>query len=182
MRGGHEEYYSRHLGWPRRGKEPFLAMTVLNINYRYLIMENYFLWYKAIHVISVISWMAAMFYMPRLFVYHSTVASGSERDETFKIMEKRLLRIIMTPAMISTYIFGFLVAYIYGFIALGIWFHIKMLAVLGLTVLHGLNAKWVKDFANNRNQNSEKFYRIINEIPVIFMIIAVIMVVVKPFE
>jgi len=88
----------------------------------------------------------------------------------------------MTPAMISTYIFGFLVSYIYGFAALGAWFHVKMLAVLILTALHGLNAKWVKDFANDQNKHSEKFYRIINEVPVFFMIIAVVMVVVKPFE
>lgn len=146
------------------------------------MMENYFLWYKAIHVISIISWMAAMFYMPRLLAYHSKVTIGSEMDETFKIMERRLLKIIMTPAMISSYIFGLIVAYIYGVEAMGIWFHVKMLAVLGLTALHGLNAKWVKDFANSRNQHSEKFYRMINEVPVVLMIIAVVMVVVKPFE
>ncbi len=145
-------------------------------------MEDYFLWYKAIHVIAVISWMAAMFYMPRLFVYHSNPNISPQMDETFKLMEKRLLRIIMTPSMIITYIFGLLVAYIYGFAALGLWFHIKMLAVLALTILHGMQAKWVKDFANGRNKHSEKFYRIINEVPVIFMVIAVIMVVVKPFE
>ncbi|NBU53648.1 MAG: protoporphyrinogen oxidase HemJ, partial [Alphaproteobacteria bacterium] len=110
-------------------------------------MERYFLWYKAIHVIAVISWMAAMFYLPRLFVYHSKPNITREMDETFKLMEKRLLRIIMTPAMIVTYIFGCLVAYIYGFVALGIWFHIKMGAVLALTILHGMQAKWVKDFA-----------------------------------
>ena len=145
-------------------------------------MENYFLWYKAIHIISVIAWMAAMFYMPRLFVYHTGAQVGSEMSETFKVMEKRLLKVIMTPAMISTYIFGFVVAYIYGFVALGPWFHVKMLSVLILTALHGLNAKWVKDFANDQNKHSEKFYRIINEVPVFFMIIAVVMVVVKPFE
>lgn len=145
-------------------------------------MEDYFLWYKAIHVISVISWMAAMLYLPRLFVYHTRAEKGSQMDETFKIMEKRLLRIIMTPAMISTYFFGFLVAYIYGFVALGVWFHIKMLAVLGLTIFHGMLAKWVKIFAAGENKRSEKFYRIVNEIPIIFIIIAVIMVIVKPFE
>ncbi len=145
-------------------------------------MENYFLWYKVAHIVSVISWMAAMFYMPRLFVYHTRAEVGSQMDETFKIMEKKLLRLIMTPSMISTYIFGLLLSYIYGFVALGGWFHIKMFAVLVLTILHGLNAKWVKDFANGRNNHSEKFFRIINEVPVLFMIIAVIMVVVKPFE
>ncbi len=145
-------------------------------------MEVYFLWYKSLHVISVISWMAAMFYMPRLFVYHTKVKIGSESDKMFQVMEKKLLRLIMTPAMISTYVFGFLVAYIYGFAALEIWFHIKMAAVLMLTMLHGLNAKWVKAFARGENKHSEKFYRIINEAPVLFMIIAVTMVVVKPFE
>lgn len=145
-------------------------------------MENYFLWYKAIHVIAVICWMAAMFYMPRLFVYHCKTEVGSEADKAFKVMEKKLLRIVMTPSMITTYIFGLLVAYIYGFVALGIWFHIKMAAVLVLTIFHGFQAKWVKDFANGNNKHSEKFYRIVNEIPVLFMMVAVIMVVVKPFE
>lgn len=145
-------------------------------------MENYFSWYKSVHIIAVICWMSAMFYMPRLFVYHTKVDKGSEADEIFKTMEKKLLRIIMTPAMIITYIFGILLSYIYGFAALGTWFHIKMLAVLTLTAIHGVQAKWVRDFANNRNRHSEKFYRLINEVPVILMIIAVIMVVIKPFE
>ena len=145
-------------------------------------MENYFLWYKAIHVIAVISWMAAMFYMPRLFVYHTKAEVGSEMDKTFQLMEHKLLKIIMTPSMISTYFFGILIAYIYGFVALGVWFHIKMTAVLGLTIFHGLLAKWRKDFINGNNNHSEKFYRLMNEIPPILMIVAVIMVIVKPFE
>ena len=140
------------------------------------------MWYKAIHVISVISWMAAMFYMPRLFVYHTRAKIGSEMDKTFQQMEYKLLKIIMTPSMISTYFFGILIAYIYGFVALGVWFHIKMTAVLGLTIFHGLLAKWRKDFINGNNNHSEKFYRLMNEIPPILMIIAVIMVIVKPFE
>jgi len=140
------------------------------------------MWYKAIHVISVISWMAAMFYMPRLFVYHTRAKIGSEMDKTFQQMEHKLLKIIMTPSMISTYFFGILIAYIYGFVALGVWFHIKMTAVLGLTIFHGLLAKWRKDFINGNNNHSEKFYRLMNEIPPILMIIAVIMVIVKPFE
>lgn len=145
-------------------------------------MEEYFIWYKTFHVISVISWMAAMFYLPRIFVYHTKAEIGSEMDKTFQIMEKRLLKIIMTPAMLSTYIFGLLTAYVYGLVALGIWFHIKMLAVLGLTIMHGLCAKWVKDFAKGENKHSEKFYRMVNEVPTILMILAVIMVIVKPFE
>ncbi len=145
-------------------------------------MEDYFMWYKAIHVISVISWMAAMFYMPRLFVYHTRAKIGSEMDKTFQQMEHKLLKIIMTPSMILTYFFGILIAYIYGFVALGVCLHIKMTAVLGLTIFHGLLAKWRKDFINGNNNHSEKFYRLMNEIPPILMIIAVIMVIVKPFE
>ncbi len=144
--------------------------------------EEYYLWYKAIHIIAVISWMAALFYMPRLFVYHTRAPLGSEMDQTFQIMEKKLLRIIMNPAMIATYIFGLLNAYIYGFAALGMWFHIKMAAVLGLTAFHGLQARWMKQFAAGKNTHSERFFRLVNEIPVVFMIIAVIMVTVKPFE
>ena len=145
-------------------------------------MQDYFMWYKAIHVISVISWMAAMFYMPRLFAYHTRAEVGSEMDKTFQMMEYKLLKIIMTPSMIGTYFFGILIAYIYGFVALGVWFHIKMIAVLGLTIFHGALAKWRKDFMNGNNQHSEKFYRLINEIPPILMIVAVVMVIVKPFE
>jgi len=145
-------------------------------------MEDYFVWYKTFHVISVVSWMAAMFYLPRIFVYHTKAKTGSEMDKIFQIMEKRLLKIIMTPAMLSTYIFGLLTAYVYGCVALGVWFHIKMFAVLGLTIMHGLCAKWVKDFAKGENKHSEKFYRMANEIPTILMILAVIMVIVKPFE
>ncbi|RTK92329.1 MAG: protoporphyrinogen oxidase HemJ [Rickettsiales bacterium] len=145
-------------------------------------MEDYFLWYKALHIISVISWMAAMLYMPRLFVYHTKAEIASEMDKTFQVMEHRLYKYIMTPAMISTYIFGFLVSYIYGMSALGGWFHIKMLMVLGLTAFHGMMGKWRKDFAAGNNQHTEKFYRYMNEVPTILMIIAVIMVIVKPFE
>ena len=145
-------------------------------------MEEYFLWYKAIHVIAVISWMAAMLYMPRLFVYHCKAKQGSEMDKTFQMMEYRLLRYIMTPSMIITYIFGSLVAYIYGIEALGIWFHIKCTAVIGLTIFHGLLAKWRKDFMKGKNKHSETFYRVMNEVPTFLMIIAVIMVIIKPFD
>jgi len=145
-------------------------------------MEDYYLWYKAIHVISVISWMVGMLYMPRLFVYHTKAEKGSDMDKTFQTMEYRLLKFIMNPAMIFTYFFGLLVAYIYGFVALGVWFHIKSLAILGLTIFHIMLSRWRKDFAKGENKHSEKFYRIINEVPTILMIIAVIMVIVKPFE
>jgi len=145
-------------------------------------MQDYFMWYKALHVIFVMSWMAAMFYMPRLFVYHTKAEIGSEMDKTFQLMEHKLLKLIMTPSMILTYFFGIVIAYIYGFVALGVWFHIKMTAVIGLTIFHGLLAKWRKDFINGNNKHSEKFYRLINEIPPILMVVAVVMVIVKPFE
>ncbi len=145
-------------------------------------MSNYYDWFKALHVISVIAWMCGLLYLPRLFAYHTRVEVGSESDRLFQIMELRLLRIIMNPAMIATYLFGFINAHIYGFQALGIWFHVKIAAIFGLTLIHGLLARWRKDFAMGKNARSEKFYRILNEIPAIFMVVAVIMVVVKPFE
>ncbi|MCP5369866.1 MAG: protoporphyrinogen oxidase HemJ [Rickettsiaceae bacterium] len=145
-------------------------------------MEEYFLWYKVAHIIAVICWMAGLFYLPRLFVYHSNIEPGSETDLLFQTMERRLLRGIMNPAMVATYIFGILIAYIYGIEALGIWFHIKVLAVLALSAFHGFLAKCRKDFVNGINKNSANFFRIINEIPTILLIIIVIMVIVKPFE
>jgi len=145
-------------------------------------MSSYYLWFKAFHLIAAISWMIGLLYLPRLYAYHTKVVIGSEADKMFQLMEVRLMRIIMNPAMISTYIFGLINSYIYGIAALGAWFHVKMLVVLGLTIFHGLLARWRKDFVNGNNQHSEKFYRIINEIPAILMIIAVIMVIVKPFD
>jgi putative membrane protein len=145
-------------------------------------MEQYFLWYKSLHVIAVISWMAAIFYLPRLFAYHASVEKGSDSDKIFQLMEVRLLRIIMNPAMIITYISGFMISYIYGIKALGGWFHIKLTCVLLLTIFHGLLAKWRKDFTIGKNKYSSRFYKIVNEIPTILMIIIVIMVIIKPFE
>lgn len=145
-------------------------------------MADYYDWFKVLHIISVISWMAGLFYLPRLFVYHTKVEVGSEQDKMFQIMERKLLRIIMNPSMIGTYVFGLIVAYIYGFEALGTWFHIKMMAVIFLTMMHGLMARWRKDFTEGKNKHSDRFYRILNEMPVIAMVIGVIMVVIKPFE
>jgi len=145
-------------------------------------MANYYEWFKAFHIISVIAWMVGLFYLPRLFVYHTGVKVGSAEDKTFQTMERKLLRFIMNPSMVLTYIFGLTNAYIYGIEALGAWFHVKMLAVLVLTVFHGYLAKCRKAFVRGKNTHSERFYRIINELPTIAMIVAVIMVVVKPFE
>ena len=145
-------------------------------------MAEYYSWYKAIHVISVIFWMAGLLYLPRIFVYHTKAEVGSEMDITFQTMERRLLRIIMNPALLSTYVFGLMNAYIYGFVALGGWFHIKMTAVAALTIMHMYLSKCRKDFTRGENKHTEKFYRIINEVPALLIIVAVIMVIVKPFE
>ena len=145
-------------------------------------MSNYYEWFKAFHIIAVITWMAGIFYLPRLYVYHTRAKVGSEMDKTFQIMEYRLLKFIMNPSMIAAYLFGLIVAYIYGFKALGVWFHVKMAMVLVITVMHGLMARWRKDFVKGKNTHSEHFYRVANEVPTIAVMIAVIMVVVKPFE
>lgn len=139
-----------------------------------------FLWIKALHVIAVISWMAALLYLPRLMVYHADAESGSAQSETFKVMERRLLRFIATPAMILAWASGLWLAYEAGLFREG-WLHGKLLLVLLLSAVHGLNAKWVKDFALDRKRRSARFYRMVNEVPTILMIGVVILVVVKPF-
>ncbi|RYE06162.1 MAG: protoporphyrinogen oxidase HemJ [Rickettsiaceae bacterium] len=145
-------------------------------------MADYYLWFKALHIISIICWMAGIFYLPRLYVYHTRAQCGSELDITFQTMEYKLLKFVMNPAMISSYVFGIINASIYGFSALGVWFHVKMLAVIGLTIFHMLLAKWRKDFVVGNNKHGEKFYRIANEVPTILMVMAVFMVVIKPFD
>jgi protoporphyrinogen IX oxidase len=137
-------------------------------------------WAKALHVIAVIAWMAGMLYLPRLFVYHCEAEIGSKQSETFKVMERRLLRAIINPAMIATWLFGLGLAFAGGWFAFH-WLQAKLLLVLVLSGLHGLLARWVRDFATDRNRHSQKFYRIINEIPAVLMIAIVILVVVKPF-
>jgi putative membrane protein len=144
-----------------------------------------YLWVKAFHIIAVISWMAGMLYLPRLFVYHCDAEKGSVQSETFKVMERRLLRAIITPAMIATWIFGLWLAWIgpdsrYGWFGAG-WLHAKLLLVLVLSAIHGIMARWVRDFAADNNQHSQRFYRIINEVPTILMILIVLLVVLKPF-
>ncbi len=139
-----------------------------------------YLWLKAFHVIAVIAWMAGMLYLPRLFVYHADVAPGSPQSEIFKVMERRLLKAIINPAMIATWLLGLWLVWEGGFARSG-WLHAKIALVLVLSALHGLFARWVKDFAADRNTRSAKFYRIINEIPTLIMIVVVILVIVKPF-
>jgi protoporphyrinogen IX oxidase len=139
-----------------------------------------YLWIKALHIIAVIAWMAGMLYLPRLFVYHAGVAPGSPQSETFKVMEQRLLRYIMTPAMIATWLLGIALV-IQGQYLTTTWFHIKIALVLAMTVLHGLFSQWARDFAYDRNRRSAKFYRIANEIPTLLLIVIVILATVKPF-
>ena len=137
-------------------------------------------WLKALHVIAVMSWMAGMLYLPRLFVYHCEAEPGSKQSETFKVMERRLLKAIMTPAMIATWILGLLLAWKSGFFTAP-WLHAKFALVLALSGAHGFFAKTVKDFAAGRNVRPARFFRLVNEIPTLLMILIVILVVVKPF-
>ena len=142
-------------------------------------------WVKAFHVIAVIAWMAGMLYLPRLFVYHCAAEKGSVQSETFKVMERRLLRAIIDPAMIATWLLGLWLAWLgpdshWGWFASG-WLQAKLVLVLAMSALHGLFARWVKAFAADANLHSQKFYRIINEVPTILLIAIVILAVVKPF-
>jgi putative membrane protein len=139
-----------------------------------------YLWLKALHIIAVISWMAGLLYLPRLFVYHAAAAAGSEQSETFKTMERRLLRFIMTPAMIATWLFGLALMFTGGWLAAG-WLHVKLVLVLLMTLVHGLMSHWQADFQHDRNRRTQKFFRIANEIPTLLMIAIVILAVVKPF-
>ena len=137
-------------------------------------------WLKAFHIIAVIAWMAGMLYLPRLFVYHSAADVGSMQSETFKVMERRLLRAIMTPAMILTWVLGLWLAYQGGWFKAP-WLHAKFLLVFLLSGVHGMLSLYVKDFAADKRRKTAKFYRIINEVPTVLMILIVILVVVKPF-
>ena len=139
-----------------------------------------YLWLKALHIIAVIAWMAGMLYLPRLFVYHAMAKPKSEVSETLKTMERRLFNFIMMPAMLITWIVGISLLLEGKWLGAG-WFHAKFVAVLAMTVLHGLFARWVNEFQADRNKHSAKFYRIINEIPTALLIVIVILVVVKPF-
>ena len=137
-------------------------------------------WILVLHIVSVISWMAGLLYLPRLFVYHVDAVAGSELSETFKIMERRLLRAIMTPAMIASWIFGLWLAALTGAFAEG-WFHAKLILLVCLTGSHMAMARWRKDFERDANSKTAKFYRFANEAPTLLMIGIVIVVVVKPF-
>ena len=139
-------------------------------------------WLKSLHIISMVAWMAGMLYLPRLFVYHCAAPAGSAQSETFKTMERRLLRAIINPAMIATWVFGLTLVSIPGVVD---WtkgyMHAKLVLVLGLSGVHGLLARYRRAFAEDRNTHDARFYRILNEIPTLLLIVIVVLIVVKPF-
>ncbi len=142
---------------------------------------NYYLLFKSLHLISVISWMAGLLYLPRIFVYHSETVNNEEKKETFKIMEKRLFFYIMNPAMILSWLFGVLLIYSIGTETFTyLWFQLKLLMVLILTIYHFFLFSCLKNFDENNSKYSPKFYRIINEVPTLLLIGIIFIVVFKP--
>ena len=139
-----------------------------------------YLWIKAFHIIAVIAWMAGMLYLPRLFVYHAGVAAGSEQSETFKVMERRLLKAIINPAMVLTWLLGLTLVWL-GDWHSARWMWAKFVLVIVLSALHGQFVRYWRDFAADRNRHSQKFYRVINEVVTVLLVLIVILVVVKPF-
>jgi len=145
-------------------------------------LAQFYPWTKALHIISVIAWMAGLLYLARLFVYHCEAPPGSAQSETFKIMERRLLRAIMNPAMIAAYIFGVSLLFTPGIVDWGAaWIYLKLVLVAALTIYHDVLGRWCKAFAEDRNTRSARYYRIANEVPAVLMVGIVILVVVRPF-
>jgi protoporphyrinogen IX oxidase len=146
------------------------------------VLMPWYAWLKVGHVVSMIAWMAGMFYLPRLFVYHAEKAlPGSDLDQTFRVMERRLLKAIMNPAMISTWVFGLLLVGMGMFDWGALWSWIKLAAVIGMTGMHGWLSARRRDFAEGRNRLNGRTYRIANEVPTVLMLVIVIMVIVRPF-
>jgi len=143
-------------------------------------LSNYIPWFLALHIIAVIAWMAGMLYLPRLFVYHTEAAPGSESSERFKVMERRLLKAIINPSMIAAWILGLLLAWLTG-AYMDTWFHIKFVLVIILSGMHGLFVSCWRAFAEDRNTRSARFFRIVNEVPALLMVLIVILVKVQPF-
>ena len=141
---------------------------------------NVYPWFKAFHVMAVIAWMAGMLYLPRLFVYHCEAEPGSRQSETFKVMERRLLLGIINPAMVVSWVLGLWMVYDGGWISAH-WLQGKLLLVVALSGIHGMATRWTADFAADRNRHSQRFYRVMNEVPAVLMIGIVILVVIKPF-
>ena len=159
---------------------PLAAESRLMAGLQTFLLDIY-LWLKALHLIGMVAWMAGMLYLPRLFVYHTTAPVGSQQSETFKVMERRLMRLIINPAMIATWVFG--VAMLVAqpvWLSQG-WMHLKLTALFGLTAVHGMLSRWRRQFANDANTRSQRFYRIVNEVPTVLLIVIIFMAVLKPF-
>lgn len=164
----------------KRAASALAIFAILAAGLFWLQPDQLYLWIKALHVMAVIAWMAGMFYLPRLFVYHTDVAVGSDTSELFKVMERRLLRVIINPAMVLTWVFGLWLAWS-GFGLMGGWLHLKIAAVLVLSGFHGYLSKAVREFAGDRNNKSSRHWRMMNEVPTLLMIVIVILVILKPF-
>jgi putative membrane protein len=137
-------------------------------------------WLKAFHIIAVIAWMAGMLYLPRLFVYHCETQPGTPEYERFSLMERKLMRVIINPSMIAVWLLGLLLAYTQEVWVHG-WFLAKLTLVLVLSGIHGMFSRWRRDFERGANTKSQRFYRLVNEVPAVLMVLIVILVVVKPF-
>ena len=145
-------------------------------------LAPFYLWTKSFHVISLIAWMAGLFYLPRLYVYHCDMVPHSAESERFKVMERRLLKGIMNPAMLSTLLFGTLLVLTPGAMDWSAgWWHVKLASVVLLFGFHGACAAWRRDFLEDRNTRTHRFYRMANEVPTVLMVVIVLMVIVKPF-
>ncbi len=145
-------------------------------------MAEWILWVKALHILAVITWMAGLFYLPRLFVYHSDVPAGSESSGLFKVMESRLIAVIMRPAAVASILSGLLLFWLNGFAILEVWVFLKLLAVLALLVFHGMLEGNAKQLSVDSRPHSSRYFRFINEVPTILLIIIVVAVVIKPFQ
>ncbi len=146
------------------------------------MVDSLYHWLKAFHIIAVVAWMCGMLYLPRLFVYHSKVAVGSEASELFKVMEHKLMRLIINPAMIVSWILGLWIAYLINAFdpVNGLWLHYKLALVIAMQIVHAMMSRFRKAFARDERPKSEKYFRIFNEVPTILMIIIIILVVVRP--
>jgi protoporphyrinogen IX oxidase len=164
---------------PRAGLA-ILVVFGLTLLAGYLFGDRAYPWIKAVHVVAIISWMAGLLYLPRLFIYHCDAPKGSPQSETFKVMELRLLKIIMTPAMVISWLLGLWLAWYGGYFASG-WFLAKLAAVIALSAAHGYLAGAVRAFGEDRNNKPPRHWRIVNEVPTLLMIAIVVLVVVKPF-
>ncbi|MCT7376246.1 protoporphyrinogen oxidase HemJ [Chelativorans salis] len=167
-------------GAARRAVVSLAILAVLTALLFLAVPDAFYPWIKAFHVIAVISWMAGMLYLPRLFVYHSQASAGSAENETFKVMERRLLRLIINPAMLATWMFGLWLAW-RGFGFSGGWLHAKIAAVIVLSGVHGYFSRAVRLFAADSNVKPARHWRMVNEVPTVLMIAIVILVIVKPF-